>query len=472
MTKSRANVEHPFSKFFTGNRYTLLESTAAQGIDLREQLIRFYETHYSANQMTLAIVAPQPIEELKQMVNEVFTSIPNRNVNKPENAWAGSVPFGNGNSVVPAFENVVEVVPVQDLRQLTITWPILYNSEKDLEDARFYKTSLYVAHLLGHEGPRSLLSYLKRKGWANSVSVGSQEELSDFETIDLVVGLTSQGLESLDMIVETIYSYIAMIRDRQIPAYVVNEVLELEELQWRFLTKGRPRNYATSLATSMQKYPPEYYVAGPRRLALDGYNEGTIVDATPRSGFVQKEHLYRTMAQIDGLVRNLVVGNGLITVMSKSFEGVTDRKEKWYGTDYRIRPIPSSVRDKWENPARAKSLQIDFPPPNMFIPSESGLRVKNAPLPTARVTDRTFESRLTPIRPPRVIEDDDRGIVYFKEDDRFGVPKAYVVLEVVSQVPFESSRNAAIANLYEVCVTDRLQEYAYDGKSQFTDAVK
>ena len=30
------------------------------------------------------------------------------------------------------------------------------------------------------------------------------------------------------------------MRDRTVPDYVFKEVLQLEELQWRFLTKGAP----------------------------------------------------------------------------------------------------------------------------------------------------------------------------------------------------------------------------------------
>ena len=418
--------------------------------------------------MTLAVVAPQSMAVLQVMVQEAFGTIPNLAVDPPERQWAGKVlPFdasSSSSSIIPSFGSMVQVVPVQDLRQVMISWPILYNSEQDLENARLYKTSTYVAYLLGHEGPKSLLSYLKRKGWANGVSAGSQEELADFETFDVVVSLTSQGLESIDAIVEAIYSYIAMIRDRPIPVTVVNEVLQLEELQWRFLTKGSPRTYATSLATAMQKYPPPYYVAGPRRMGLDQYTTETLVDATPRPGFTDKDQLSRTLGQIEDFVRLLTVQNGLITVVSKSFENLTDQQEKWYGTDYRTKTIGSAVWNQWQNPTSFKSLGMNFPRPNVFIPSESGLRVKNPRLPVIKAVERTFESRMTPIRAPRILQDDDKWTVYFKEDDRFGVPKAFIILEVVSKFPFESAKNAAIANLYEVCVADRLQEYAYDGK--------
>jgi len=240
INKSRANPNHPFSKFFTGNKETLLDNTKRQGIDLRNELIQFYNNYYSANQMTLAIVAPQSIDTLKQMVNDSFGDIPNRNVVAPESAWAGVPPFGLDDSIIPSFEHVVDVVPVSDLRQVQVTWPVVYKSENERRAALLIKPSQYVAHLLGHEGPLSLLSYLKRQGWANTLGCSDSEELSDFEAFEITVGLTSRGLVVVNSVIEAIYSYISLLRDRTIPDFVFKEVLQLEELQWRFLTKGAP----------------------------------------------------------------------------------------------------------------------------------------------------------------------------------------------------------------------------------------
>ena len=467
LAKARANQNHPFSKFFTGNKQTLLEDTQAKGIDLRQELINFYQSYYSANQMTLAIVAPQSLDELEKMATQAFGEIPNLNVDKPEKNWAGILPFTVDNTLISSFGYVAEVVPVQDLRQLTIAWPIVYSSKEEENDALLYKTSNYVAHLLGHEGPGSLLSYLKRKGWANSVGVASEEELSDFEVFEIVVGLTTQGFSAVNDVVESIYSYLRLMKDRPIPSYIFNEVLQLEELQWRFMTKGSPRNYATSLATSMQRYPPEYYVAGPRRLGLDGYygNSPTVVETEPRSSFASRDQLSNTIAEVGKFVDKLTVDNSIVTVLSKAFEGQTDQKEKWYGTDYRVRPIPDSAMKTWKQPIAPNKLKIDFPKPNPFIPSEAGLQVKIQPSPQESAASRTFESRLTPIRPPRVIRDDGpdgRWKVYFKEDDRFGLPKAFVIFQILSNEVFGTSKKAALSNLLEICISDRLDEYAYD----------
>lgn len=36
------------------------------------------------------------------------------------------------------------------------------------------------------------------------------------------------------------------------------------------------------------------------------------------------------------------VDNAMFSVLSKSFKGQTDRREKWHGTDFRVRPTLNS----------------------------------------------------------------------------------------------------------------------------------
>lgn len=142
LEKDRVNSNHPFSKFFTGNKSTLLEGTKSQGIDLRQQLVNFYERYYSSNQMALAIVAPQSIPQLKKFVSEAFGSIPNREVSPPEDTWAFRVPpYEEGKSLVPAAKTIMEIVPIQELRQVTITWPIVFSSKEEREAYRLNKVS-------------------------------------------------------------------------------------------------------------------------------------------------------------------------------------------------------------------------------------------------------------------------------------------------------------------------------------------
>ena len=57
--KETVNPAHPFAKFSVGNLDTLAD---LPGRDLRSDLIRFYETHYSADRMALVIISPATIE--------------------------------------------------------------------------------------------------------------------------------------------------------------------------------------------------------------------------------------------------------------------------------------------------------------------------------------------------------------------------------------------------------------------------
>jgi len=465
--KSRANPKHPFSKFFTGNKRTLLEDTKYQKIDLRQQLISFYNKYYSANQMTLAIVAPQSLESLKAMVTKTFSAIPNRRAAKPEAAWNGIIAPFSKDSVIPSYGHIVEVVPVQDLRQLALAFPIIYQSNQDRQDSLLSKQADYVSHLLGHEGPGSLLSYLKKQQWANSLGSSTEAELSDFETFSVTIELTTQGLANIDRVAESVFSYIQMLKEERIPDYVFEEVLQLTELEWRFLTKGSPGNYVQSLVSSMQKYPPELYVAGPRRLALVETREKLISSSNPRSRFSNQEQFALTRSLTMGLIEKITVDNVMVTVLSKTFAPLADQKEKWYGTQYRVRPIFPETMTQWRYPVSAKDLGIAFPKPNVFIPSESGLRVIAPPPLANKLEKRSFESRMQPISPPKVIRDDGeegRWTVFYKLDDRFGQPKAFVIFELLTKEVFSNPTRAALAQLYQSSATDRLEEYAYDAR--------
>ncbi|OEU15623.1 Peptidase_M16-domain-containing protein [Fragilariopsis cylindrus CCMP1102] len=402
INKARQNPDHPHSKFFTGNKKTLLDETKKKGLDLRQSLIEFYNKYYSADQMTLAVVGPQSIETLKKMTHGAFSNIPNRKTNPPEDAWKRIVPpYDAEKSIIPSFGNIVKIVPVSDLRQVTITFPILYKDENEHTEALLTKQSTYVGHVIGHEGPGSLLSYLKGKGWVNSIASGSESDLSDFETFEVTVALTRLGLEKVDEIIESIFSVISMLRDNIIPKYIFNEVLQLEELGWRFASKGGVSSYVQSLSSSLQKYPPSLSVAGPQ------------------------------------FVDNLTVDNALYTILSKSFKGQTNQKEFWYGTDYRADPVPVSTTLRWKNPTNTSNVQ----------------------------RQRTFEERMVPIPPPKIIRDDGpdgRWTVYYKPDDKFGQPKAFVIFELLTKEVYSSVKSAALSNMYEFCVADKLGEYAYD----------
>mmetsp|Transcript_55142 Transcript_55142/g.66373 ORF Transcript_55142/g.66373 Transcript_55142/m.66373 type:complete len:376 (+) Transcript_55142:704-1831(+) len=365
--------------------------------------------------MTLAVIAPQPLETIKDYVIKAFEDIPNRQVRKPEEAWKGLIAPFSGQSIIPSRGYIVEMVPVSDLRQVSISWPITYSSNLDERETKLMKPDYYVSHLIGHEGENSLLSLLKKKGLANSVGSSSGTDLSDFNTMDVTIELTNKGLSQIDVVVESVFSYIRMLTTTPVPDYIFDECLNLSELEWRYLTKSDPSKYVTTLATSLQDYDPPLAIAGVARLAL----------SEPRSNFFSDKQRDDTKAATLKLIENLTVDNAMFTVISKTFNGKTDK----YKTDYRAREVSSKLKAKWSNPMVGRA-EISYPVPNKFIPSEEGLRVK-LPVQLDDVP-MTFEERMKPISPPAIIRNDERWKAYFKQDD------------------FENPLDAVYSTLYEV----------------------
>lgn len=81
------------------------------------------------------------------------------------------------------------VKAVRDVRQLEISFVFP-------DESAFYATKpgSFLSHLIGHEGQGSVLSYLKKKGWANGMSAGAGNGAIGFEFFKISVDLTKEGL--------------------------------------------------------------------------------------------------------------------------------------------------------------------------------------------------------------------------------------------------------------------------------------
>lgn len=102
---------------------------------------------------------------------------------------------GSGPAILCQGAKLYVLPAVRDIHELTATFqlPCLFN--------RYHcKADEYIEHLVGHEGPGSLLSLLKRRGWATELSAGVGEGGYDRSTVgflfDVTVTLTEEGLHA------------------------------------------------------------------------------------------------------------------------------------------------------------------------------------------------------------------------------------------------------------------------------------
>ena len=126
-------------------------------------LLDFYNAHYSSNLMKLVIYSKEDVDKVTDLVNSLFSQIPNKSLPSyrlPE------PPFDISN-----LKNIYKIVPIQNKMTINYTW-ILPNQEEHYRNS----PGSYLTHLLGHEGPGSLLSLLIKEGLAYELSADSSDE--------------------------------------------------------------------------------------------------------------------------------------------------------------------------------------------------------------------------------------------------------------------------------------------------------
>lgn len=88
-----ARSGHVLSKFGWGNRLSLETQPAAKGLDVRDALVRYYQEQYSAERMTLVVLAGESLDVLDRWVRTVFGSVSGGR-GPPSSHAAGGPPFG------------------------------------------------------------------------------------------------------------------------------------------------------------------------------------------------------------------------------------------------------------------------------------------------------------------------------------------------------------------------------------------
>nr|CAD7441027.1 unnamed protein product [Timema bartmani] len=407
LEKSTARPEHPFSKFGTGNKETLDTLPKERGVNVRSELLAFHDAWYSSNMMALAVLGRESLDELEQLVVALFSAVRNKEVEVPR--WPQH-PFGPDQLRMKAY-----IVPVKDLRNLGITFPV-----PDLHEHYKSGPGHYLSHLIGHEGPGSLLSLLKSKGWSSSLVGGARTGSRGFGFFNINVDLTEEGIERVDDIVALVFDYITMLRSEGPQEWIFQEYMDIVSMHFRFKDKESPQGYVSGLVHNLHEFPLEEVLSGPYLLS----------EWRPDL--------------VDMVLGYLCPSNIRVAVVGQKFEAIADSSEKWYGTRYKLENIPEDILERWERSCSNPDLAL--PPRNEFIPTNFSLAARE-------------EGELTPH--PTVIQDTPLARVWFKQDDQFLLPKANVSLEFVSPLAYLDPGTCNMTYMFVQLFKDALNEYAY-----------
>lgn len=243
--RQAVNPEHPFSRFSAGNNETL----PVQDPKLREAMLDFYQAHYRAGAMHLVVYGPQSMDQLQQWVKQDFADIP------AGQGQQANTPKLFRDQDLPAELNIK---PLKQLYQLQLLFPI----PDPVQDYTTQPVS-YLANLIGHEGEGSILAWLKQKGWASSLSAGSQFSTHDESMFGINIELTAEGDQHIDEITAAVFDYIKLIRQQGVEQWRYEEQAQLAAQSFRFMEPSEPIQAVSQLAMQMARVPMKDVVQAP-----------------------------------------------------------------------------------------------------------------------------------------------------------------------------------------------------------------
>jgi insulysin len=496
------NKKHPYSNFGTGNKTSLLQQTIASGSSdkehsdtdetdvspspeytaaayeaLRRAILEFYQAYYRAPNMTLAVLGPQSIAELQGLVEEIFATLPPLVAEQSAETMSG-IP----NTIPPLPEReavtVVQWVPLaggDNSASLELQWIVRDDTDSRPLWFQYESKPAHVwSHLLGHEGPGSLLAALRDLQWAQDLSADdSSGNTRSFSLFTLHITLTSLGLEHVVDVLHMIFYYIdtVLVAGQGIPDWVYDELKVAGDNAFTFLSKRDAASTVSSLAAHMHQYRAEHYLSGPYRI----FSHDVAVSQRIGSS---------TLSHARNLGRNL-----LILLGSTEYATVTDTVDPWYGTQYRVVPMTGNADNVWTKlsavvsssttvtaPEWASSLHL--PAQNDMLPTDFTLVAAHEDAPTilspwwtskkgsdAAPSVDSLEPETMSLPPtPRCLVDTATCRLWYKPDLTYQTPKANLIAALrapVLQNSYGSPETAVLSSLWVHVATELCNDFAY-----------
>ncbi len=395
------NPEHPFSQFSVGSLETLADRPDSS---IREEMIAFYNKHYSANAMRLVVLGNESLDELEALVTPMFNAVPNRDYQPPQ-------------IEAPLFKDadlplLVQVEPQATSRSLSASFQI-----PDFRDDYHVKPANYLSNLLGHEGTGSLLSQLKAEGLAESLSAGAGLGWRGGALLSINVTLTEAGAADYDRVLQLMFDYVVMLREAGPQQRLYEEQSALAALSFRFREESSAIGYVSALSSGMHYYAPEDILRGP--YIMDDYRAD----------------------ELSSLLEYVRPERALVVFTDKT--AMTDRKSQYYEVAYSAQTLAGERVAGWEVPVEPAVFAL--PAPNPFIAEDVSLVAISEDNP--EIPERRLEQQ--------------RQTIWFQQDDEFRIPKGALSVNFRSPLVGGTPENAASALMYTNLLQDSVNELTY-----------
>ncbi len=417
--KTIINPDHPSSKFSVGSLDTLTENAPGA---LRNRLVAFYREHYAANKMALSVLGPQSLDQLQEWVQTKFGAIPSKpSILKAETQLP---PLFLRNTLPLA----VELLPEKDIQRLSMEFPL-----PPIKHLWQQKPLHYIGFFLGHEGKGSLLSELKRRGWAQRLSAGAGFSSEDASTFKISIDLTESGLKHRDDVVKQVFSAINLLKERGIEAWRFDELKTMADLEFRFAEKPTETQTVMSFSNRMHDYPVADLIRA--SYAMDVFSPRTI-----------------------SLYLNLLNPGNLLLMTSYKAANV-DKRTQYYDVPYSVKKISNEKITDWKN---ARSSVLALPGANLFIPKKLAWRAPETGGLKAILGNDMSQFLYPQPLPLKLFSEKQLPVsAWYKHNHQFKLPKADVRIRIYSPNLNNGADGLARNELMVALLSDQLNELTY-----------
>lgn len=408
--KELTTPEHPNAAFSMGNRESLQKVS-------QEALKKWYNDHYSANRMTIEIISSLPLKEIKELVIQDFSNVPNTHI----------APFTPALPLISEASkgHMIYIDPVKSIRRLVLMWELPFK----FAAMRKTKPELLICHILGYEGKNSLIEELKKEKLAESIQCGASKIGGNNFFFMLQVDLTDAGVKDVNKVILRCFEALAQFKKKEIPNYLVEELQTMTKLNYQY----QPREDAfIHIIKEAMLLPNENFETYPEEtLTFQHYDAAATIELL---NFLTPENcLFELMAP-----------QSLTKVPFES-------KEKWLGVAYTIKAIPSETLTIWKD--AVPNPKIDFPEQNPYLP-------QNIELLYPSVTKQPSIPLSLPR--PTFLVNDEQGKIYFAPDTLYSVPTISWKFEIKTPVITTANvESLAMGDLFIKIANEALSSYIY-----------
>ena len=222
-----------------------------------------------------------------------------------------------------------------------------------------------------------------------------------------------------------IFQYLNMLRKEGTHKWIHDECAQINKLDFRFKEKEDPYDYTESMAQRL------HYIS-----TIPNFSAKEVLCA---ESLITEYRLELTEKILD----NLTAKSARIMIYGKKFDGKTDHEEKWYGVKYSVHKIPEHTLTQWENAGFDENLHL--PDKNPFIPTDLDLQPREE----------------NPAANPVVIKDGPFSRVWFKQDNKFLIPKACIDIDITSLYAYCDPLSTNLTCMFVTVFKDAMREYSY-----------